>query len=142
MGKLQLGAPEQLHSGRDPLLHGALGGTDAGVGAGMEVIFLQIHLAHKPSANHTGGQDALHIDKAPAMGLEQAFVQVFFHILMAGFNALLPGSLAQQCFRENHMIGGGCVSYKIPDARPVFRLRGILIAGHAGPLGHGAFFRN
>ena len=55
---------------------------------------------------------------------------------------ILDSSLAQQCFGEDHMIGGGGVSYKIPDTRPVFRLRGILIAGHAGPLGHGAFFRN
>ena len=137
-----LGTSEQFHSGRDPLLHGALGGTDTGVGTGMEVVFLQIHLAHKPPADHSGGQGALYIDKAPAMGLEQAFVQVFFHILMAGFNPLLPGSLTQQCLGEDHMIGGGCVSYEIPYARPVFRLRGILIAGHAGPLGHGTFFRD
>ena len=142
MGELQCRAAKQLHSRGNPLLHGAFRGTNWRIDPGMEIVCLQIHLTHEPPADHTGGQRALNVNKAPAIGAEQSLLQIFLHMPVTGFNAFLSSPLTQQSFGKNHVIGRGRVSDEIPDALPIFRLRGILIAGNASPFCHGAMLGN
>ena len=113
MGQLDGGVFPHRHSGRDAGEDGALGGSHQTLSSRLVVVLLQIYHAHQAPAHLSALQNALHIEQGVGVADKAALPEAAAHGVV-----------------DLHDVG-----LHICYPLPVFRLRGILVAGHHAPLG-------
>ena len=138
MGQLDGSVSAHRHAGRDAGEHGPLGGPDGGAGVLFIAVLFQIQLADQAQAGLAAGELALEQDHH-ILQLPQAFLcQVRLHGLVDLLDLLVHVVALQLALRQDQAQGGGGVAHIVVHPLPVFRLRGVLVAGHHGPLGQAA----
>ncbi len=135
VGQLNGRIPADVHPGRDPFQHRALGGSDESGSAGGEIILLQVHHAHQAVADGAVGLGPLQIHHGTGQGLEHALVQIAVHGVIDGFDVGLQAAVMELSLGQNKAQSGGCLAHGLLHPLPVLRLRCELVAGHHGPLG-------
>ena len=136
VGQLDGGVAAHLGPGRDAVQHRALGGADQRARAGGKVISVQVHHADKAVADLAVGLLALDIDQAVGQRFKHAVGQVLAHGGVDVSDQLVHIGGFQIGFRQDQAQRGGGVAHLLLHRLPVLRLRGKLVAGHHGPLGH------
>ena len=136
VGQLNGGVAADAGTGRDTIQHGALGGADQRTGAGGEVVGVQIHHADKAVADAAVGLLALDVDQGIGECLEHAVCHVLAHGGVDIVDVLIHVGGLQVGFRQDETQRGGGIAHLLLYRLPVLRLRGELVAGHHGPLGH------
>ena len=136
VGKLYGSVLPHLHPGRDAGEDRPLRGPDQCAGAGGEVILVQVHHTDEAVADLAVGLGALDVDEGAGQGLEHAVVQILLHGRVDGGDIAVHIGAVELSLRQDQPQGGGSVPDGVLHRLPVFRLRGELVAGHHGPLGH------
>ena len=124
------------NTGRDAGEHGALRGADQRAAAGGKVVLLQVHHANQAMAHLAVRLGALDIDERILERPEHAAVQILFHGRVNVRNVFVHVGVVQLRLRQNQPQSRGRVAHGVLHRLPVFRLRGKLVTGHHGPLGH------
>ena len=114
-------------AGRDGLLRR----PDQRQGALLKGILLQVHRADQAQAVSAGNGAFAQHKAVFNSGDEEAFRQVIRHGGMDGGNTFF--AVLQIIFREDQPQGGRGIPRRLICLLPVFRFRGVLVAGDAGP---------
>ncbi len=136
VGQLDGGVAADAGAGRDAIQHRTLGGADQRTGAGGEVVGVQIHHADKAVADAAVGLLTLDVEQGVGQRLEHAVCHVLAHGGVDIVNILVHVGGLQIGLGQDETQRGGGVAHLLLHRLPVLRLRGELVAGHHGPLGH------
>ena len=136
MGQLNGSVAAHTGAGRNAILHGGLGGTDEGAGAGGKIIGVQVHHTHQTMTDLAVGLLTLDVDQGVGQGLEHAVSHVLVHGLVDLRDELVHIGSLQIGLGQDQAQSGGCVAHLLLHSLPVLRLGSELVAGHHGPLGH------
>ena len=135
MGQLNGGVFPHRHPGRDAGEDGTLGGPHQTLSSRLVVVLLQIHHAHQAPAHLSALQNALHIEQGVGVADKAALPEVAAHGVVDLHDVGLHIGTLQAALRQNEPQSRGGAAHILCYPLPVFRLRGILVAGHHAPLG-------
>ena len=130
-----------LHPGGDAGENGALSGANGGAGPLLVAVLLQIQLANQAQTGFPVGEFAFQKDHGILQLPQAALFQVLLHGLIDFLNLLLHVLTFQLALRQDQPEGGGGVTDELVYSLPIFRLGGVLVAGHHGPFGQAAVLR-
>ena len=131
--QLQRRAGADLHPGRDAPGHGLLRGAHGRVCVDAVVVGLQVQHADHALPHAPVAERALHIDEGVFVFAKDAALQVFLHASVDRGDPLRAGAL-QRRLRQDQPQSRGSRADDALGLRPVFRLRGELVAGDHRPL--------
>ena len=134
VGELQRGVLPQGHPGREPVEIHPLRGPHRRAGVLLIVVGLQIHRTQQAPPHLTAPQRPLHIDHGGGQPAETLLPQIVGHGIVDLHDVRLHIGPVQTTLREDQPQGGGGAAHKVLHPLPVFRLRGVLIAGHHRPF--------
>ena len=119
---------------RQALQNGALGGPNQGLGAGVEIVVLQIQRHDQAPAGPAPRRLPLHPHQAGRLRDQDALGQIAAHGFLNGLNPLGFIGRAQINLRQDQPQRRGRITHLGVHPRPVIRLRGVLIAGDHRPF--------
>ena len=134
MGQLDGGVFPHRHPGGDPGHDHPLRGPDAGVGAWLVVVVLEIRHAHQAPADLAAVEDALHVDHGPGQGFEPPLPDVPGHGGVDVHDVHLHLGAVQAALGQDEPQGGGGAAHPLLHPLPILGLGGVLVAGHHRPL--------